>query len=264
MTNTDEEWEKWGQQDPYFGVMTEADFRSQNLTEASKERFFETGAVDIAKLMEGCRKQFGEDFAPSRVLEFGCGTGRLLVPMAGIAEEMVGLDISESMLAECRRNCEARDLNNVTLHKSDDALSNLQGRFNLIYSFMVLQHIPEERAVTIFEKLIDHLAVGGVAAIQLIYSNRAFVKNKGFPDDPAPWYKRFSLRVFLRRLLNMPQSGSDYDASTVNQGKDPGFIISRNNLNEICFILQSAGIDDIHIEFTDHGGEMGVYMYFRR
>jgi hypothetical protein len=30
------------------------------------------------------------------------------------------------------------------------------------------------------------------------------------------------------------------------------------------FLVQSAGIREMHVEFTDHGGELGVVLYFRR
>ena len=36
------------------------------------------------------------------VLEIGCGTGRVLIPTAQAATEIVGLDASPAMLARCR------------------------------------------------------------------------------------------------------------------------------------------------------------------
>jgi len=49
--------------------------------------------------------EFYVDFARSaggKVLELGCGTGRILIPTAAAGCEIVGLDISEYMLAKCR------------------------------------------------------------------------------------------------------------------------------------------------------------------
>jgi SAM-dependent methyltransferase len=40
--------------------------------------------------------------AEGKILELGCGTGRLLVPIAAAGYEVVGLDLSEHMLARCR------------------------------------------------------------------------------------------------------------------------------------------------------------------
>ena len=36
-----------------------------------------------------------------KVLELGCGTGRLVLPIASAGLEIVGLDLSEYMLAKC-------------------------------------------------------------------------------------------------------------------------------------------------------------------
>lgn len=40
--------------------------------------------------------------AGGRVLELGCGTGRILIPTAAAGCEIVGVDLSEAMLARCR------------------------------------------------------------------------------------------------------------------------------------------------------------------
>ena len=35
-------------------------------------------------------------------------------------------------------------------------------------------------------------------------------------------------------------------------------------LNDIMFMIQGAGVTRFHAEFTDHGGELGVFLYFQR
>jgi len=32
----------------------------------------------------------------------------------------------------------------------------------------------------------------------------------------------------------------------------------------VAYLLQTAGIPGFHAEFTDHGGELGVFLYFQR
>src|SRR5262250_312273 len=41
------------------------------------------------------------------MLELGCGTGRLLVPIARAGHRIVGIDLSDSMLARCREKLAA-------------------------------------------------------------------------------------------------------------------------------------------------------------
>jgi SAM-dependent methyltransferase len=45
------------------------------------------------------------------ILEAGCGSGRLLVPLLEAGVPIEGFDHSEAMLAQCRAACEARGLN---------------------------------------------------------------------------------------------------------------------------------------------------------
>jgi SAM-dependent methyltransferase len=46
----------------------------------------------------------------SAILELACGTGRILIPLAEAGHEMVGLDLSEKMLALCREKVAERGL----------------------------------------------------------------------------------------------------------------------------------------------------------
>lgn len=45
--------------------------------------------------------------APKRVLDLGCGAGRVLVPLAAAGHEITGLDRDEDALARCRANLAA-------------------------------------------------------------------------------------------------------------------------------------------------------------
>jgi len=66
--------------------------------------FFESGRGHVEAVLASCKRYFGEGFQPRRLLDFGCGVGRVLLPFAELCEAVVGVDISESMLAEARRN----------------------------------------------------------------------------------------------------------------------------------------------------------------
>lgn len=48
------------------------------------------------------------------VLDIGCGPGRITAPMARRGASVTALDNSEGMLAECRANCDAAGVANVT------------------------------------------------------------------------------------------------------------------------------------------------------
>jgi len=240
--STDAAWEEWGRRDPYFGVITDPKFRSVGLSEQAKREFFESGASHVHHVLATIQKHIDPQFSPRNVLDFGCGVGRLLVPFALIAEDVVGLDVSPSMLREARRNCDERQLPNVRLLPSDDDLSALSGTFDLIHSAIVFQHIPVPRGRTIFRKILQHLRPGGIGAIQLTYSKTHFASTHGVapPEPPLP--------------ATTPQS--------VSTDVDPEIQMNPYHMNEILFLLQCRGVQHFHVEFSDHGGELGVFMFF--
>jgi ubiquinone/menaquinone biosynthesis C-methylase UbiE len=59
--------------------------------------------------------------ADARILDIGCGQGRLTLPLAEGAPHatVVGIDLSEEVLALARTYLAARDLRNVELHAAD-------------------------------------------------------------------------------------------------------------------------------------------------
>lgn len=132
-------------------------FRKENLSSETRAEFFKTGEEYLNWILEQIKRHIDPDFLPKRAVDFGCGTGRLAIPLAEKMENVDGIDISESVLQEAQGNCHERSLENVTFVKSDDELSLLEGKFDLIHSFIIFQHIPVARGVAIFKKLLVYL-----------------------------------------------------------------------------------------------------------
>jgi 2-polyprenyl-3-methyl-5-hydroxy-6-metoxy-1,4-benzoquinol methylase len=97
-SNTDREWEIFGRDDPYFGVITHEIFRISNLTDANKEKFFLGGYEYVDHIFNKIRKQIDPNHTVKKALDFGCGVGRIVIPLAKLAEKVIGIDISDSML----------------------------------------------------------------------------------------------------------------------------------------------------------------------
>jgi ubiquinone/menaquinone biosynthesis C-methylase UbiE len=166
MHNPATQWERFGRQDPYYGVYSIDEFRQGNLDDAALERFFASGAADVERALTLARRAAGPDFAPATVLDHGCGVGRLLVNFARDAERVVGVDVSPSMLAEARRNCEGRGVENIELVAAD-RLASLRPEFDLVHSYIVLQHIPSAHGVPIVETLARLVRPGGAGVLHL-------------------------------------------------------------------------------------------------
>lgn len=266
--STDQHWVRWGEQDPYFAVITNDKFRAGQMDEAAREQFFASGRHHVRYVLDVCRKRVDPAFAPKRALDFGCGVGRIVLPLAQSVERVVGVDVSPGMLDEARRNCEACGVTNVELQLSDDALSALQGAFDLVHSCIVFQHIDVPRGRALFGKLLELMAPGGIAALQVTTGKAYHADTHGQPPAPPPVApapppepQAAATPGLLRGLLGLgAKPATDAPAPT----GDPEMQMNPYNLSELAFLMQQAGVKRFHAEFTDHGGELGVFLFFSK
>jgi SAM-dependent methyltransferase len=101
--------------------------------------------------------------AEGPVLELGCGTGRLTIPLAKAGIPMTGLDISEPMLQEARAKAAAAGVD-VTWVEADCREFSLGKKFKLIlFPYHSIQHLHEmESLEALFKCVKKHLDKGGV------------------------------------------------------------------------------------------------------
>ena len=248
--DTDQEWEKWGLLEPYFGVITNPEFRRNNLDKEAKERFFASGRDHAEHVLRVCRERIDPTFSPRRVLDFGCGVGRVTFALAGASESVVGVDVSESMLRVAEENRVERAIENVTFSASDDSLTTVEGAFDLIHSFIVFQHLEVSRARGLFLTLIERLAPRGIFIAHFTYGKA----NHPLSFGRAP------------PVVEPPQEvGPDAaDCGARDATRDPVMLMNEHEMNQLLFVMQTHGVTSFFAEFTDHGGELGVLMYFQR
>lgn len=170
---TDRDWETWGRDDPYFGVLSLESYRSESMSENDRAEFFRSGEEHIENLFGIIGARFQANFKPRQSLDFGCGVGRLLIPLARRSHRALGVDVSSSMLAEARLNCDRLQLGNVSLIESDDQLTGAHDTYDLVHSHIVFAHIDPRRGHAIFEALAKRVAPGGFMAAQVLYACNA-------------------------------------------------------------------------------------------
>lgn len=161
---SDRQWEEWGEKDPYYGVYSEDRFGKDQIGNHLDE-FFATGTRMVDLLLDRANRYFAP-LTMGRALEFGSGVGRMTIPLARRFGSVVGLDISNHMIAEANENCRKFAIGNASFLLSDDELSRVQGSFDLVLSYIVLQHIVPERGLEIIDRLLKRVAPGGVAVLQ--------------------------------------------------------------------------------------------------
>lgn len=126
------------------------------------------------------------------VLEVGCGTGRVLLPIARSGSTIDGLDASEAMLQRCAENL-AREPDDVKrrvkLHRADARAFHLGARFDLVIApFRVLQHlITGDDQLAFLASVARHLAPNGRLVFDVFNPNfAAMVGADGTEREDTP------------------------------------------------------------------------------
>ena len=140
--------------------------RLDGMDEEARERFFKRGSKQIDTLAARMEAQTGFTLESRTALDFGCGVGRNTLALAERCGYVYGLDVSPAVLREADRNASLRNLKNVEWMDAG-RLGELHGRYDLVISFYVFQHIPTREGERIIDTLVRGLRPGGAGAIHL-------------------------------------------------------------------------------------------------
>jgi SAM-dependent methyltransferase len=235
--STDKAWERFGSTEPYFGVIADADI--------GRDAFFESGENDIAAVCERILK-LDPSFNARRALDFGCGVGRLLIPLSRRFGRVVGVDVSASMMMEARRNLRDRAIENVEC--TGPGLESVGTDFDLVHSYIVFQHIPPAKGMRLMTELVNRIRVGGWGAIHVLCRD----------EHPLPWRLAFWIRwhVPLAHILCNIMLGQPW--------RRPFMQMNVYDLNSVFDIIREGGADEIYTRMTNHGGFIGAFLLFQK
>ncbi|HLI86744.1 MAG TPA: class I SAM-dependent methyltransferase [Bryobacteraceae bacterium] len=138
-----------------------AQYYVQNEKEQWDRRdFFRSGEINVAnEVMTDMVAICGGRRSPLdlRMLEIGCGVGRMTRMLARIFGHVTGVDISEEMIRQAREN--TADLDNVDLVVGDGCtLAGLpDASYDFAYSFIVFQHIPAYRVIASYCREVNRV-----------------------------------------------------------------------------------------------------------
>lgn len=127
-----------------------------------------------------------------RVLELGCGTGRILLPMARAGLTVAGLDGSREMLARCEarlRDEPGEVRGRVTLHHGDARAFDLGETFGLVAApFRIMQHLVTlDDQLAFLGAVSRHLAPGGRFVFDVFNPHfAALVRHDGAEHEDTP------------------------------------------------------------------------------
>jgi ubiquinone/menaquinone biosynthesis C-methylase UbiE len=128
----------------------------------------------------------------SPILELGCGTGRILIPIAQTGIECYGLDFNREMLGVCETKARALDLKNVHLQVASMENFRYDKQFSLIYiPFRSFQHLlSTEDEIRCLQLAHEHLRQDGLLILDVFAPK--IDRIAGYGKQKEEWEKEFS------------------------------------------------------------------------
>lgn len=196
-------------------------------------------ARHVAAIIQGRRPGAGT------VLEMACGTGKFLAELSD-GYTVVGADISDDMLAICRRNHP-----NIELHEGDYATLDLGMRFDAVLClFSGIGYVQDlaglERAVS---NLAKHAAPGGVVIIDGWLRPDAAID--GFQSQQS--FEENGVLVTRSTLAFVRDGRTDmYAGHVVNDGVAIRTYVERHQMGlfgdeQYLAAMEAAGLSDLEV-----------------
>jgi SAM-dependent methyltransferase len=158
------DWEDLAQLDPLWAI---ASVPGRRFGGWDDEAFAASGARKAHALLRRL-DELGTPARRERALDFGCGAGRLTLPLADAFDEVVGLDIAPGMIERARERAAGRARARFVLGEGEDLAALGDERYDLVYAGLVLQHLPSAAlALRYLAALAGRVAPGGVLVAQL-------------------------------------------------------------------------------------------------
>lgn len=156
-----------GEQEPYWSVLAEERFKSQNIR-GNEAEFFNSGELMVEGLVAASNR-CGIDLSRYRsCFELGCGLGRITLWLAQRFEQVIASDISALHLSLTMTAARRAGIDNISYaHLNKLGAYNNLPAFDCFFSIIVLQHNPPPLIAWMLRRILARLAPGGIAFFQV-------------------------------------------------------------------------------------------------
>jgi SAM-dependent methyltransferase len=161
----EQSWSEMGEDWPHFSVLSQEQFYPRNLP-GSISQFWASGEGE-AEVTLTLLRRLGFDPAGKTCVEYGCGLGRVTMPLAARFAKVHAYEISASHLALARQRAEALGAANVQFHhRGGGILASLEA-CDFFYSRLVFQHNPPPVMRELVRLSLASLRPGGTAVFEI-------------------------------------------------------------------------------------------------
>ena len=244
--NTDQDWRDLADINPYHAVLTDDKWK-EGIDINARIEFIKTGANYINEVLATASKL--GPWPRGEALDFGCGVGRLVANMAPHADFVTGVDVSTRMVEEAKQNLSLMEVQNTQIYLGND-LEGCEKLFDWINSYIVFQHIPQERGYSILRQMLDKLLPGGVLSLHFTIATDANLIGKKMYGKKFIVSEGNYIRLF--------------DNHNILDDREAVMSMHDYDLTRIVLMLAQAGITRTVMRHMNHKGHHGVLIVGRK
>ncbi|MFY9614735.1 MAG: class I SAM-dependent methyltransferase [Candidatus Dormiibacterota bacterium] len=205
-----------------------------------EKRFWKSGEEDLDRTLSLVNAAFRGD---ERVLEIGCGIGRITRAIAARTAVAIGVDVSSEMVERGRQAMQDVANARLVLGNGRDLAEFGDADFDACYSFIVFQHIPDPEVTCRYIVEIGRvLKPGGWTLFQIseqpsIHDRATWAARQGWTERLAGWLGRRP-----RGCLDSPWLGSALSRPQLLDALERGglrLIRTAGDGTQFCLVLAS-------------------------
>ncbi len=181
---------------------------SKKGTKITDDEFRQTGEENYNEIVinDTILQERLKPLSDKKVLDIGCGIGRLSEFFAKDFKEVEGIDISDEMIKKAKERLS--NLNNVNFTATDGVHYPFSDNyFDLVFSYIVFQHMPSEEIIEEnFKEALRVLKPNGIIKIQI---------RGGYEPNKKEWfyspvYTEKKAKALIQRIgLKTIKTGDD-------------------------------------------------------
>ena len=231
--------------EPYFTVLTDPKFLRANLTDETRREFFAGGEALVDFMWRTIQLRLSPDFGPTAILEYGCGAGRLALPLARRAARRAGMvtavDRSPAMLRTARLEAESEGVQNIVFCEPDELFAQTN-RFDFLVCYLVLQRMPPRDGLALVRRLIERIVPGGIGVFQFPYRTEASALVSG-----SRWLRE-----------HVPGANAVVNTLRGQAGSQPFTPTHTYRTEDVLKILDATDAPAAYLTLEDHGDVASV------
>lgn len=159
-------WTALGHDKPHWSVLSSEQFMPDKIEE-NRRNFYASGNNDVQRIVSALQRHGRSPDQFHRVVEYGCGVGRVTPHLSKTFAEVTAIDISSSHMAMAREATQEAGAWNARFRLARAPEFGMPKPFDLWFSYIVLQHNPPPVIAMVLRRAFAMLAPGGIAMFQV-------------------------------------------------------------------------------------------------